>query len=333
MLPCETFVPTLSPNVMPHTPFLLSGVVFAGLLVSTAGCASLTDSQRKSVADYAKITQTYTQYPGQIATSYADLNYAVEQIRLATPVSATLISRGMEQNNEARDRVLHEAQRIDSGIRTVRAYAQALEALSATTIPTSFGKNAEVLGTNLDDLAKAYNKQGTGASPLPVGFGVLAGEVIAEAGKAYINQRQAAALRAFMSQGDVLLRTITGDTQTAIQTFRQNRGDGLRSHLASYHSKLLSQLTAQTAGRAYYIYEVNKDVANLLDRITALETLTTGVQNSVATLYEAHHSVLVDILQKRSAKQQIADLKSLYQSARSLDEQYQILVNANRPKP
>ena len=329
---CKTFVLDQPHSRMPSSPFLLQCLVVSSLLAGTTGCASLTDTQRKSVADYAKLTQTYSQYPSQIATSYADLNYAVEQIRLATPVKPELINEGMWQNYEARNGVLKEAQRIDIGIQTIRAYAQALEALSSTTISTSFTKNAGVLGTNVDNLAKACNRQNE-TSAVPVGFGALAAEVLSAVGKAYINNRQAKAMRAFMAQGDVLLRTITTDTQKGIARFRANRGTALKDNLAAYHTKLLSQLTVRTPGRAYYIYQLNKDVADIIARIVTLDGLTTGVQNSVVTLYEAHHSVLEDIQTKRTVRGQIADLSALYQSARALDDQYQTLITANRPKP
>ncbi len=317
---------------MSSSPFLLQYLVIGSLLTGTTGCASLTDTQRKSVADYARLTQTYSQYPSQIATSYADLNYDIEQIRLDTPVKPELINDGMWQNYEARSGVLKEAQRIDVGIQIIRAYAQALEALSSTTLSGSFSKNAGVLGTNVDNLAKAYNRQNE-TSAVPVGFGALATGVLSAAGKAYISNRQAKAMRAFMSQGDVLLRTITTDIQKGITQFRANRGAGLKDNLGSYHTKLLSQLPVRTPGRAYYIYQLNKDVADIIARIVTLDGVTTGVQNSIVTLYEAHHSVLEDIQKKRSIREQIADLSALYQSARALDEQYQTLINVNHPKP
>ncbi len=329
----KTFVPTLSPNAMIRSQPLFQYLTIGGLLIGTSGCASLTETQRKTVADYAKLTQVYAQYPSQIAASYADLNYAIEQVRLATPVQPDLINSGMWQSYTDRDDVLQEAQRVDVGIKAVKAYAQALEALSSATIPTGFSKNADLLGTNLDAVVKTYNRQGGGSTPLPLGFGALAAQVISAAGKGYINHRQAKALREFMGQGDVLLRAITTDMQTAIRTFRQDRANSLKSNLGAYHTKLLSQLTLQTPGRPYYIYEINKDVAQLINRIVILDNLTIGVQNSVVTLYEAHHSVLEDIQQKRSLRQQVADLKALFQSAKSIDEQYQALINANRPKP
>ncbi len=291
------------------------------------GCASLTSSQRKIVADYATLTQTYSQYPSQVARSYVDLTYDIDQLRIAADgVDSTAITRLLASYLDAETN-RRETQRIDQSIGVIQAYASALEALSSADFTEGFGKNASLLGTNVDTLIAKFNKTARPATPIPIGFGKLAAEVLNLAGKRYINQRQAVALRAFMAKGDTVLQLITADVQTAMRPVKKDWVDGtLKPHLAAYYARLLSRSDPMSPNRFYYKYQLNKDVGAMVIRMASLGGLADALAQSVTTLSQAHHTVLTEIQKKRTVLEQVADLQQLYQATNEAYAHYQKLT-------
>jgi hypothetical protein len=307
-------------------PFVKSCILLCCLLL-LGGCAALTSSQRKAVADYAQLTQAYSQYPSQVATSYVALTYEIDQLRIAADIAdSTAVNRLWDSyHNEEINR--KKARRVDQSIGLIREYAKALAALSSVDIPDNFGKNATLFGTNADSLISRFNKTARPTVPVPVGFGKLATEVLSLAGKRLINQKQAVALRQFMIKGDTLLQVITADIQTSLEPVKEEWvKKSLKPNLTSYYSRLLGRSDLLTPNRFYYKYQLNKDVAGIVMRMTALEDLADALRGSVTVLAQAHHSVLKDIQTKRTIREQLADIQQLYKATNEAYEHYQKLT-------
>ncbi len=308
-------------------PFVKSSILLCCLLLTLGGCAALTSSQRKSVADYAQLTQAYSQYPSQVATTYVTLTYEIDQLRIAADIAdSTTVDRLWESyhDEEANQK---KARRIDQSIGLIREYAKALQALSSADIPDNFGKNAVTFGTNADSLISRFNKTVEPAVPVPIGFGKLATEVLSLAGKRFINQRQAVALRRYMEKGDTLVQLITTDIQTSMKPVGEEWvKKSLKPNLTSYYVRLMSRSDLLAPNRFYYKYQLNKDVAALVMRITALEDLANALRGSVTVLAQAHHSVLDDIRTKRTVREQLADIQKLYKATNEAYEHYQRLT-------
>ncbi len=312
-----------------HTPNrLLQATTFFSLLLATTGCAVLTDAQRKSVADYASLTRAYTQYPSQVARSYADLYYEIDRLKLVT-LNNEDINPALWKALGFHKQALGQAQRVDMATQAVNQYAQALASLAGSSATDGLGVSTALLGKNLDALVTTYNKGWRSASPLPVGFGALAANLLNLAGKRYINAKQATALRAYMSKGDTLIRLIADDTKTAFDSVKTNWIPNLHNTLAQNHQNFLNSLP-DAPNRAYYAYLVNKDAVVLVEKIDSFEALADQVQRSVLSLYTAHHSVLADIEKKRSVGEQIADVQELYKAVNAMHKNYLTLVT---PKP
>ncbi|GAA4448648.1 hypothetical protein GCM10023189_06820 [Nibrella saemangeumensis] len=299
------------------------------LLIELAGCAALTDSQRKSVANYAKLTQAYTQYPSEVARTYVALNYEVATLLIpvnqpvVTNIHTDLVNTfaTFEQGNQ-------NSQRVDDAINILRQYAKALEALSSADLPGVFGKNAELFGKSVDNAVTFYNKTHQPTTALPIGFGKLAADAISLAGRRYINHKQAAALRNYMAKGEELIKLLNQDSQRAF-TDLENRWQQQKRLMAASHTTLLQKVHEDAGGQAarnYYTYQINKDMRTLIERSAAFDKLLTKTAQAMGNVYKAHESVLKDIQQKRPWHDRIADVQNLYEDLTALEAQHEKLT-------
>lgn len=309
---------------------ILLSLYLSVLAVVMGGCAALTDSQRKTVVNYAKLTQTYTQYPSEVARTYVGLGYRITMM----PVSIN------QSNDDSVYRYLVTAyntfelgnqnvKKVDDAIGILRQYAKALEALSSADLPDNFGKSAELFGKSLDNVAAFYNETYKPDTKLPLGFGKLAGEVITPIGKKYINRRQAVKLREYMTKGDTLVQLLNNDSQKAFSDLT-SRWNEQKELIAAQHAALLKRVHSDNNDKGanfFYSYQLNKDATTFIEESAAFEKLLASCAKAISGVFNAHRSVLNDIRVKRSAQEQIADIQQLYEDVRTLQAEYQKLVN------
>ncbi|SFF33590.1 hypothetical protein [Spirosoma endophyticum] len=301
------------------------------VLIWLSGCAALTNSQRNTVVNYAKLTQAYTQYPSEVAKEYIALNYEIVNMPLAySQANDTLVHSTILKNLATFEQGNQNVQRVDDAIGVLRQYAKSLEALSTAGLPDGFGKNAELLGKSLDNVATTFNTTYKPSTLLPVGFGKLIGDVISLVGRKYINHKQAVSLRRYISRGDTLIRLLDQDAQSAFNTLN-SRWSLQKQLIKAQHTALLQKMHDQdVAAKTYYSYELNQDMVDMIGRVAAFDKLLASTPKAMSNVYQAHKSVLADIQQKRSIEDQIADIQQLYEDVTKLQSEYQNLINPSQ---
>ncbi len=275
------------------------------------GCASLTDSQIKSVNQFAEITNKFSAFPGKIMTELA----------------AIRVERGTYYANTLTDPKLHIgeldsifsqkifdyqiSEKVDVTFKIIDTYSQSLLLLSSDKYIKDIAEQSEHLGVGLDSLVSKYNAIDPSAK-LPVGIGQAISKLIILGGSQYVKAKQAKEIKRFVLQADTIVSKMTSNLLDYLES------ETINDLILFEEKEITRNYLSYLQLKPNVSIENERDYLSLKNRIYAVKQLQSQTIKATRNLKECHHRLALEISKKKNLKQTIEGFQEMYSEIKDL---------------
>ena len=236
-------------------------------LALCGGCASLTESQLKTVNSLAVTADSVAAAPSALFKELAAVRMQRGLYYAASLTSAEARFRELNALAEAAIEDEKVAERTDVCVAVLNSYLRALRSISNQARWKQLGIEVRGLGSSLDSVILRFNQLDWTEKDLPQGIGKLTGKYAGLLSENYMKNRQARAVRAFVTEGDTLVALCTDALaellrRREVEELIDNEAEGLRQNYLAYLHRVeaLGQLPSVDNDRNYL--ELQKKLEN-----------------------------------------------------------------------
>ena len=185
------------------------------------------------------------------------------------------------------------AERTDVCVDVLNSYLRALRSISNPARWKQIGTEMRGLGNNLDSIILRFNQLDWVDLELPQGVAKLSGKYAGYLSENYMKNRQAVAVREFVSEGDTLV-TVCVDAlvqllrKQEVQELIDNEETGLRNNYLAYLQRVeaLGQLPPVDHDRRYM---------TLVEDLEKAQKIRDKCVSGLRSLKRAHHKLLTQL--------------------------------------
>ena len=271
----------------------------AVLLISLcfSSCAALTESQIKTVNKLAVSGDSVATAPSVMFRELAAIRTERGLFYAASLTEADVRFAELNALAAAAREDEQLAARTDVCVDVLNSYLRALRSISNTARWKQIGTEMRSLGNNLDSVILRFNQLDWVDLELPQGVAKLSGKFAGYLSENYMRNRQARAVRQFVTEGDTLIAVCTDALvqllrKQQVQELIDNEETGLRNNYLVYLHRVeaLGQLPSLDNDR-YYL----KLMRNLEDAKSIRDKCVSGLRS----LKSAHHKLLTELDQRK----------------------------------
>ncbi len=259
------------------------------------GCAALTASQLQTVNNLSARADSVAATPSVLFDRLATVR---QERGLLYAASLTTPATHLAELDALADGAREDrrwAARTEVCVQVLESYLRALRSLSNPARWTGMGTEVRGLGIRLDSAIIRYNDLDWGPQ-LPEGAVKLSGKVVGYFAQNYMRNRQARAVREFVTEGDTLVTVCCNAliellTRAEVKELIDNEQTGLRNNYLAY-------LQQQYSAGAEVPLDADRRYMELNAQLQQTAALRTQCVNAIRSLRNAHHR-LPQVLDKR----------------------------------
>ena len=269
-------------------------ILVALLLVwCCSSCAALTESQLQTVQKLAVSGDSVAAAPSVLFRELAAIRTERGLFYAASLTGAD--ARFAELNALAAAAREDEklAERTDVCVDVLNSYLRALRSISNPARWKQIGTEMRGLGKNLDSVILRFNQLDWVDLELPQGVAKLSGKYAGYLSENYMKNRQAVAVREFVSEGDTLVAVCVDALvqllrKQEVQELIDNEETGLRNNYLAYLQRVeaLGQLPTVDHDRRYM---------TLLEDLEKAQKIRDKCVSGLQSLKRAHHKLLTQL--------------------------------------
>jgi hypothetical protein len=310
-------------------------------------CASLTQSQLKEVNAFGGLTKDFAAVPGKIFNTYNEAEVQKQLLLTNAIHGADTHLASLDQFYKNQKNKSMRNKQADAAMQVLNDYAQKLAHLAADVHSKQLDTAALAAGTDLDKLIANYNAL-VPAHQIPTGIGALFGQALSAAGDIYIRDKQAKAVKSFVTSGDGLVAAIAAaiwenfddagsnslksliesekaDLAKNYLTFRKRDAEEIKIFPVNVKSQQVESAMSQS-GQVDAWHSGSFDADRLyLQCLADLDTDEQLRQQFVAAadkMQKVHHQLLSDLRERRKIKDMYATLQDYAGSVNQLYATY-----------
>ncbi len=301
-----------------------SKLVLVALLILTfclSGCVGLlTESQVTEIRKFSAASNSYSDYPGAVIKSHADLSFHNQLTNASSSVDGKNAFNFIEKGIKKHKRLTTLEKRADNACGILRSYSAILDKLSSDTYTTNTQASLEKIGTQLDHSINKYNKISNSSLTT---FGSLVAATLKGVSSVYIKNRQHKAIKMAVTEADPVIEEITKAIAELLEMYAGENGLDI---IQAERDDL--QIWYETAGYKQPLSTAIW-VAEELERIESILILVEKSKNAAVNLQKAHKILLAKIEKKMDLKDTIEVIETLVEEVEAAKNFKEKLDKAN----
>ncbi|MBC2705016.1 hypothetical protein [Desulfobacula sp.] len=289
---------------------LKNGIKFKSLLIilllltfCLSGCVGLlTESQVTEIKKFSSASNSYSDYPGAVINSHADLSFHNQLTNASSSVDGKNAFGFIEKGIEKHKRLTGLEKRTDNACGILRSYSAILDKLSSDTYTADTQASLEKLGSQLDHSIQEYNE--ISKSSLTT-FGSLIAATLRGVSSIYIKNRQHKAIKMAVTEADPAIEEIMNAITELLEMYAgENSLDIIQAEKDDLQTWYETSGYKQPLSTAIW-------VAEELERIESVLILVEKSKNAAVNLQKAHKILITKIEKKTDLKDTIEIIETL----------------------
>ncbi len=258
-----------------------------------SSCAALTESQLQTVQKLAVSGDSVVAAPSVLFRELAAIRTERGLFYAASLTGAEARFRELNALAAASREDEKLAERTDVCVDVLNSYLRALRSISNPARWKQIGTEMRGLGKNLDSVILRFNQLDWVDLELPQGVAKLSGKYAGYLSENYMKNRQAVAVREFVSEGDTLVAVCVDALvqllrKQEVQELIDNEATGLRNNYLAYLQRVeaLGQLPPVDHDRRYM---------TLVEDLEKAQKIRDKCVSGLRSLKRAHHKLLTQL--------------------------------------
>lgn len=265
-------------------------------------CSSLSSSQKTIISQMATSGKTYGDAPKAVLNLGSECLYKSALLRAATSVDTSNMMKGLEEASSAYLKRTDYDEQLSLSYQLIGQYFQAIADLAQVDTSSDLKTNIGSLGTNIDSLSSKINTIRQHQA-LPVGFGLVAGNLLTFAGKSYISHKEWQYVNEFVKKGQPLIDTLCGIMHDlVIGTLVQKQWQKENAQLRDQYRLFYSRLDAASKTPSAFYKDLNPDYLSIKTTCGEAVLLCDRLDSATMHLKNAHDEMARILSMKRAKK-------------------------------